>query len=397
MKGILFIIVLFSSCNLWSQFTIINEFNFESRLISMGLDGTIDGKVLTANIDTLTVLDLSSAVIDDPTGLEDFIALKELDISYNDLINIDLTQNINLEILNCEANDLVSLNVTQNTSLRWLSCSSNDISSLNVTQNLLLDTLLCHGNLLTTLNVTLNPALRNLICFFNQISSLDLSQNSLLENLDFEYNLITSLNVNGADSLRFVRGMYNQIGSIDFSQNQLLERLLISNNLLTDLDLSQNHALSSINCSYNLLTCLNVKNGNNSNISYFGSNSNANLLCIEVDDINYSTLNWPNIDAFHFFDNNCTNNCSTVGIEENNFGDNLTLYPNPTDGNFSIDLRGNYQTVTLTITDVVGKAIQTQTYNENQFLNLKLEEPAGIYMLFIESGNKNSVIRLVKE
>jgi chitinase len=86
-----------------------------------------------------------------------------------------------------------------------------------------------------------------------------------------------------------------------------------------------------------------------------------------------------------------------VGIIENDFGSGILLYPNPTDGDFSIDLGENSQLVTVTMTDLSGKVIQSKTYNDEQLLSLKIEEPAGVYLLVIESGNKKAVIRLVKE
>ena len=88
---------------------------------------------------------------------------------------------------------------------------------------------------------------------------------------------------------------------------------------------------------------------------------------------------------------------TSVGIIENNFGDKLTIYPNPTDGEFSIDLGETYKAVTITIGDLNGKLLQSKTYIENQLLNLKLEESAGVYLVIIESGNKKAVIRMVKE
>ncbi|MBL4704926.1 MAG: T9SS type A sorting domain-containing protein, partial [Flavobacteriales bacterium] len=86
-----------------------------------------------------------------------------------------------------------------------------------------------------------------------------------------------------------------------------------------------------------------------------------------------------------------------VGLIESNFDNKLLLYPNPTDGDFSIDLGDNYSTVTITITDLNGKLIQSNKYYNSQLLNLKLEEPAGVYILMIKSDEKNAVIRLVKE
>ena len=88
---------------------------------------------------------------------------------------------------------------------------------------------------------------------------------------------------------------------------------------------------------------------------------------------------------------------TSVGIYENSFGNGLLLYPNPTDGNFSIDLGDNYESVTITITDLTGKLILSKTYIESQVLNLNLDEPVGAYLLIIESGGKKAVIRIVKE
>ncbi len=95
-----------------------------------------------------------------------------------------------------------------------------------------------------------------------------------------------------------------------------------------------------------------------------------------------------------------TSSCYTitgVGMIENDFGNKLSLYPNPTEGNFSIDLGDKHQIVNLTITDLSGKLILSNTYNDSQLLNLKLEEPTGVYLLIIESGAKKAVIRLIKE
>ena len=102
------------------------------------------------------------------------------------------------------------------------------------------------------------------------------------------------------------------------------------------------------------------------------------------------------------FNNGCsdTSTCYTVagvGIIENDFGHDLILYPNPTNGKFSIDMGDDYLVVTVTISDLNGKLIQSKKYNKSQLLNLKIEEPSGVYLLVIESGEKKAVIRLVKE
>ena len=90
-------------------------------------------------------------------------------------------------------------------------------------------------------------------------------------------------------------------------------------------------------------------------------------------------------------------NISTVDIIKSDFDNKLIIYPNPTNGYFSIDLGEKQKTLTITITNLNGKSILSKTYNDRQFLTLKLEEPTGVYILIIESDNKKAVVRLVKE
>ncbi len=95
-----------------------------------------------------------------------------------------------------------------------------------------------------------------------------------------------------------------------------------------------------------------------------------------------------------------TSDCLTVtitGIIENDFGPGLLLYPNPTVGDFSIDLGEDSQFAKITITDLRGKVLMSKSYNDQSILNMELDEPAGIYLVRIESDGKKAVVRLVKE
>jgi hypothetical protein len=96
-------------------------------------------------------------------------------------------------------------------------------------------------------------------------------------------------------------------------------------------------------------------------------------------------------------DSSACYNINIVGLTENDFANKLIVYPNPTDGNFSIDLGETYQTASIRIIDVFGKEILSNTYNNCQLLNLKIEVPAGVYLLMIESDDKKGVLRLIKE
>ncbi|MFT7613689.1 MAG: hypothetical protein ACI9J3_002664 [Parvicellaceae bacterium] len=88
---------------------------------------------------------------------------------------------------------------------------------------------------------------------------------------------------------------------------------------------------------------------------------------------------------------------NTVGVLENSFRNDPLLYPNPTDGNFTIDLRNIYTSVNITMTDINGKLIQSQQYKKRQLFNLTIGGPAGIYLLTIESEDKKALIRLIKD
>ena len=250
----------FSTANI----TLIPDVNFENALIGLGLDDDQDGQVVTPNIDTVTILEINQKGISDLTGIESFSSLTTLKCSQNNLTSLDISQNINLVTLYCGSNQLTSLDVTQNTALTWLSCGSNQLTSLDISQNINLVTLYCGSNQLTSLDVSQNINLRALVCPSNQLTSLDISQNILLD------------------------------------------YFLCINTLITSLDLSNNSVLTLCRASDNpQLSCVNLKNGNNQSINILTFTQNPNLNCIEVDDPNWATNNWTNIDAGTTFSTNC--------------------------------------------------------------------------------------------
>jgi hypothetical protein len=75
----------------------------------------------------------------------------------------------------------------------------------------------------------------------------------------------------------------------------------------------------------------------------------------------------------------------------------VSLYPNPTTQYFSIDLGENHQSIKINITDISGRLVQSMNYANLDLLNFRLDEPAGVYLLMVESGDRKTVIRLIKE
>lgn len=320
MKNFILLSIIFLSANLFSQTTLIPDVNFEQKLIDLGYDsGTPNGSILTTNINTITSLDCSSSNISSLNGLQDFTALIDLNCGNNLLTSLDLTQNIHLVSLFCASNLLTSLDLIQHIDLQALWCYNNQLSSIDLTHNLALVLLNCSSNLLTSLNITQNTLLSTFACSGNQLTSLDVAQNTSLIYFACSDNQLASLDVTQNILITDLLCDQNQITNLDVTQNIALISLYCFNNRLTNINLSHNIDLSSLLCDNNYLNCLNVKNGNNIGITNFYATSNPDLTCIEVDNVEFSTTNWLNIDSQTSFNTNCGNSCSLglINIESN--------------------------------------------------------------------------------
>jgi hypothetical protein len=106
--------------------------------------------------------------------------------------------------------------------------------------------------------------------------------------------------------------------------------------------------------------------------------------------------------AVEITENGCidTSACTaitTVGIIENSFGDELVVYPNPTNGGLSINLGSSCENAQVIITDISGKLIESKNIIQTQVINLSIQEPAGIYFVSVQSDDRKVIIRLIKE
>lgn len=96
-------------------------------------------------------------------------------------------------------------------------------------------------------------------------------------------------------------------------------------------------------------------------------------------------------------DTSACSSVTTVSVSENELLNRVSVFPNPTNGEFSINLGEEMNSVTISITDLTGKLILSNTYENSEFVNVDLDGPAGVYLLTIESENKRGVLRLVKK
>jgi len=141
---------------------------------------------------------------------------------------------------------------------------------------------------------------------------------------------------------------------------------------------------------------------NNSSASYqwLDCDNNYTIISGEIGQ-SYTTTANGNY-AVELSENGCidTTSCvaiTTVGIIENTFGSEILIYPNPTSGNFSIDLGAVYENADILITGLKGKLIDSKTITQSQTINHSIKEPAGVYIVSIQADDKKAVIRLIKE
>lgn len=96
-------------------------------------------------------------------------------------------------------------------------------------------------------------------------------------------------------------------------------------------------------------------------------------------------------------------NCGIIKYDTMLGEDDFTLatqgsvYPNPTTGDFTIDLGENLGEVTVEITDVLGKVIQNKKMNGVNQIQASIKGVEGLYFVKVYNGNKVSWYKLLKK
>ena len=170
----------------------------------------------------------------------------------------------------------------------------------------------------------------------------------------------------------------NQLTSLDVSNNTALEFLYCFNNQLTSLDVKATNHLEILHCFNNQLTSLDVRNGNNP-VIFFNSTNNPNLTCIYVDDADWSTANWTDIDPASTFVNNEAECALSIG--DNAFELDVSIYPNPTDNYLFVE--GNKNPISISIYNLLGAEVIAKSATDK--INVS-ELSKGVYIVRISDG-----------
>ena len=90
----------------------------------------------------------------------------------------------------------------------------------------------------------------------------------------------------------------------------------------------------------------------------------------------------------------------TVTLNSESFGlENFSLYPNPNNGNFTIQFNSNSgNEIKVNVHDIRGREIFNKSYDNNGFFNENLQldnVQSGVYLVTVEDGSRKEVKKIV--
>jgi len=121
---------------------------------------------------------------------------------------------------------------------------------------------------------------------------------------------------------------------------------------------------------------------------FFFAEDNPNLTCIEVDNANWSNINWINIDDQTAFSENCSFSISDF-FDTSNF----SFYPNPV--NDILHFSANQQIANVTINNILGQEVKANIKFDNTSLDMS-NLPIGNYLVKVTIKGVSKTIKVVK-
>lgn len=86
-----------------------------------------------------------------------------------------------------------------------------------------------------------------------------------------------------------------------------------------------------------------------------------------------------------------------LGTSKNTFGPELSAYPNPTHGTFTIDLGENFAEAKVAVYNMLGQLVSTSNYENQQRLEVEISGAAGIYLATIHTlEGKQATLKITK-
>lgn len=303
-------LLFFAFCSLNAQQTYVPDDGFEQHLIYYGYDDVLDNYVLTSNINTIEYLELNRNIedIEDLTGLENFINLKNLIIFAISAPEVDLSNNLLLEDFNIHSQYTNQIDFSQNQNLKKASISYVQLDLIDLSNKPLLEEVFIYyynGQV----NLSQTPNLRKVeldLNFF--LSEIDFTDSPLLEDVHISVAPLTEIDFSQNPNLKKLYILINPLEEIDVSNNILLEDFSLLNTHMPQLDLSQNINLKSLTLEYSSITEIDLSNNllleslilRNQYLSDLNLSNNVNLKQLSVLDGNFYTIDTSNLPLLEY-------------------------------------------------------------------------------------------------
>ena len=144
------------------------------------------------NAEDIVELRCRKQKIKSAAGIEHLINLRTLDLTRNELSELDLTNNSKLEEVFLGNNELTSLDVSGCNALTHLEVFINQLETLDLSHNPLLEAFYANKNDLEMLDLSNNKELIDLRLSGNDLSDIDLSVNDKLRRLELVKNPLSA-------------------------------------------------------------------------------------------------------------------------------------------------------------------------------------------------------------
>lgn len=90
--------------------------------------------------------------------------------------------------------------------------------------------------------------------------------------------------------------------------------------------------------------------------------------------------------------------CETLSTIQNTFSNDLVLYPNPTNGNVTINLGNTNGSLSISLINSIGEVIWTKDFHNSSLLQFKIDQPSGLYFVeIIGEKGENAHLKILKE
>jgi hypothetical protein len=86
---------------------------------------------------------------------------------------------------------------------------------------------------------------------------------------------------------------------------------------------------------------------------------------------------------------------TTSGIADNNFENQLKLFPNPGQGEFFVDLGERYATIKVEITDLNGRVVYVNTAQNEQIIPIHFSGASGLYFVSVRANEQSGFLKLM--